>query len=178
MLAREAVDLNDLAHVTGAALAPLAERSGVTVRAAGARAMVVADPERVRQALGNLVDNAIKFSPAGGVVEVTASTVDGVARVAVVDEGPGIRAEDRDRIFERFVRADAARSRGAGGSGLGLAIVREIVTAHGGKLTVERRAPRGSVFALELPIADPGHAAAGESRPAADERPRAVAHNA
>jgi two-component system OmpR family sensor kinase len=175
-LAREAVDLSDLARATGAALAPLAERSGVTVHADGEPAVVVADPERVRQALGNLIDNAIKFSPPGGVVDVTTSIVGGAARVAVTDEGPGIRAEDRERIFERFVRADAARSRSAGGSGLGLAIARDIVTAHGGGLTVEGRSPRGSAFAIELPIADAGHAAAGDRRPAPAEHPPAVAH--
>jgi signal transduction histidine kinase len=85
-------------------------------------------------------------------------------------------AEDRERIFERFVRADAARSRSAGGSGLGLAIACDIVTAHGDRLTVGRRSPRGSAFALELPIADTGHAAAGDSHPAAAEHPPAVAH--
>ena len=114
------------------------------------------DPVQLRSALVNLIDNAIKYSPGGAVVEVGAR-IDG-ARVgmSVRDHGIGIPSRDLERIFERFYRVDRARSRDTGGSGLGLAIVRHVAQAHGGDVVVESREGEGSTFTLQLPLASPG----------------------
>ena len=110
------------------------------------------DPERVHQVVANLVENAIRHSPRPGRVTIGASTADdGRVRLMVTDEGPGIPDDEADRVFERFYRADAART--AGGAGLGLAIARWIVDLHGGDIRVERGEPRGCRMVVELPAA-------------------------
>lgn len=114
---------------------------------------VFADPERVHQVLFNLLDNALRFTPAGGRVTVSASRHDGTVDVAVADTGPGISAEHLPRLFERFYRIDSARSRNEGGTGIGLAIARSVVEAHGGKIWAESEPGKGAVFTFELPIA-------------------------
>jgi signal transduction histidine kinase len=111
------------------------------------------DPERVHQVLFNLLDNAVRFTPAGGEVTVAAHRVNGSCEIAVIDTGPGIAAEHLPRLFERFYRADASRSRGDGGTGIGLAIARSVVEAHGGRIRAESRVGRGSVFTFDLPVA-------------------------
>jgi signal transduction histidine kinase len=95
----------------------------------------------------------VKYTPAGGRVELSVTTVDSEAELAVEDTGPGIDPADVARIFEPFVRLDTARSRESGGSGLGLAIARSIVVAHRGTLAVERPAAGGSRFTIRLPLA-------------------------
>ena len=107
------------------------------------------DEERLLQVLGNLVANAIRHSPPGGNVVVSASAADSRTRIEVVDEGPGIRPDEAERVFERFYRADAARN--GAGSGLGLAIARWIVDAHGGAIRAEARDPGGCRMVVELP---------------------------
>jgi signal transduction histidine kinase len=114
---------------------------------------VYADRERVHQVLFNLLDNAVRFTPSGGRVTVTASRHDGSVDVAVADTGPGIRAEHLPRVFERFYRVDEARSRDDGGTGIGLAIARSVVEAHGGRIWAESRPGEGSTFTFELPVA-------------------------
>jgi signal transduction histidine kinase len=114
---------------------------------------LLVDAERVHQVLFNLLDNAVRYTPHGGRVTVTARRVDGSCEVAVVDTGQGIAAEHLPRLFERFYRADAARSRGDGGTGIGLAIARSVVEAHGGHIRAESRVGRGSVFTFDLPVA-------------------------
>jgi heavy metal sensor kinase len=150
-LEREPVDLQQLARQVGDAIGPVAARQDVAVEVNGSPAIVGGDAERLRQAIGNLIDNAVEFSPPGGRVEVSTAAANGGARVAVADEGPGVAEEHRERIFQRFFRGDPARARSAGGSGLGLAIAHEIVAAHGGRLWVEPREPRGSTFLIEIP---------------------------
>jgi signal transduction histidine kinase len=113
-----------------------------------------ADRERVHQVLFNLVDNAVRFTPMGGSVTVTARRRNGVVEVAVSDTGAGIPAEHLPRLFERFYRADPARARGDGGTGIGLAIARSVVEAHGGQIRAESQPGRGSVFTFDLPSAD------------------------
>ena len=109
------------------------------------------NPALLEQAVGNLVDNALKYSPAGSPVELACrATAEGVA-VAVADQGPGIPAEHLPRVFERFYRVDKARSRNLGGTGLGLAIVKHIAQAHHGRVTVESEVGRGSTFTIILP---------------------------
>lgn len=103
-------------------------------------------------AVVNLVENAIAYSPEATEVTVTTSTSgDGYVEIAVADQGIGIEPRDLDRIFERFYRADRARSRATGGTGLGLAIVKHISTNHGGRVTVESTVGVGSTFTLRLP---------------------------
>ncbi len=114
---------------------------------------VDADRERVHQVLFNLVDNAVRFTPAGGAVTVTAHRHNGSVEVQVADTGVGIRPEHLPRLFERFYRADPARSREDGGTGIGLAIARSVVEAHGGHIRAESELGEGSVFTFDLPVA-------------------------
>jgi signal transduction histidine kinase len=112
------------------------------------------DPERIHQVLFNLVDNAIRFTPEGGEVSVSARRENGAVEIAVTDTGSGIPAEHLPRLFERFYRADPSRSRGDGGTGIGLAIARSVVEAHGGTITAESQPGRGSTFLFDLPVAN------------------------
>ena len=110
-----------------------------------------ADPERIHQIATNLLTNAVRFSPTGGTVTVSAARHDGEVVIEVADEGPGIPAPEAARVFERFYRADAARASADGGSGLGLAIARWIVDLHGGDIRVESRSPSGCRMVVALP---------------------------
>lgn len=116
-----------------------------------------ADEPLLRRMLLNLLDNAIKYTPEGGLVSVRCTEENGLYRLTVEDSGPGIPAEMQSRIFERFFRADVARSRsdnnGSGGAGLGLAIALWIARTHGGKLELTQSTPQGSSFAALLPTA-------------------------
>jgi two-component system, OmpR family, phosphate regulon sensor histidine kinase PhoR len=111
---------------------------------------VRADEERLRQVFTNLLDNAIKYTQAGGQIRVTARSVNNEVEVCVADNGLGIGPEDLPRIFERFYRVDKARSRELGGTGLGLAIVKHIVQAHGGRVWAESELDKGSRFYFTL----------------------------
>ncbi len=129
-----------------------AERSvgfEVTVEPAGLE--VQGDPERVHQVVTNLLSNAVRHSPPGGRVGVRASGRSGSVMIEVEDDGPGISDEEAERVFERFYRADAARSSSEGGTGLGLAIARWIVDLHGGDIRAERGRPHGCRVVVELP---------------------------
>ena len=139
----------------------LADRRGVVLRVVepGERLKVLGDRRQIVSALGNLVENAIKYSESGKLVEVSAST-DGLSvDMRVRDEGMGIPSRDLDRIFERFYRVDRARSRETGGTGLGLAIVRHVANNHGGDVLVSSVEGEGSTFTLRIPAA-PGLAVA------------------
>lgn len=116
-------------------------------------AMVWADPGRVHQVLFNLLDNAVRFTPPGGDVKVSARRVNGRCEVRVTDTGPGIAAEHLPKVFERFYRVDPARSREGGGTGIGLAIARSVVEAHGGQIRADSEVGKGSVFTFDLPVA-------------------------
>ena len=116
---------------------------------------VVGSESQLTTAFGNLLENAVNYSPDGARV-VLAARLDGdVVEVNVVDEGIGIAAKDLDRVFERFYRADPARSRATGGTGLGLAIVKHVATNHGGTVAVRSTEGFGSTFTLRLPAAPP-----------------------
>jgi signal transduction histidine kinase len=112
-----------------------------------------ADPERVHQVLFNLVDNAVRFTPPGGEVRVSARRREDRVEVRVADTGVGIAPEHLPRLFERFYRVDASRSREDGGTGIGLAIARSVVEAHGGRIRAESELGRGSAFVFDLPAA-------------------------
>lgn len=114
------------------------------------------DPDRVRQAVDNLIDNALRHAPPGSVVTVRARYAAGEARIEVIDDGPGFPPEFLPHAFERFRRADAARARQHGGAGLGLAIVQSIAQAHGGRATAANRPEGGAVVRIELSTAQPG----------------------
>ena len=126
---------------------------GVTVRlGAEDQATVMGDPDRLRQLLLNLAENAVKYTPSGGQVTLALERQDGWVRVDVADTGIGIPAEDLPHIFERFYRVDKARSRERGGTGLGLSIAQWIAQAHGGRLEVKSRVGQGTTFSLWLPV--------------------------
>ena len=118
------------------------------------QARVLGQVDLLKQAVLNLVDNALTYTPPGGQVEVSLIVADGQVSVTVRDTGPGIAPDDLAHIFERFYRADRARSRHGGGAGLGLSIVRWIAEAHGGYVTVESAVGVGSVFTLALPLSN------------------------
>jgi len=132
----------------------LAERREVSVKVGEVgTATVIASHTQLTSAVTNLLDNAIKYSEPGSIVEIETSS-DGVSvDVKVRDRGVGIPAKDLDRIFERFYRVDRARDRRTGGSGLGLSIVRHVASNHGGQVLVESREGEGSTFTLRLPEA-------------------------
>jgi two-component system phosphate regulon sensor histidine kinase PhoR len=114
---------------------------------------VRADEEALLQILSNLVDNAIKYTPAGGTVTIRGRSEESQAVIEVADTGPGIAPEHHERLFERFYRVDRARSRELGGTGLGLSIVKHLCQAMGGSVAVESALKKGSVFRVRIPLA-------------------------
>ncbi|MFE6281041.1 sensor histidine kinase [Streptomyces sp. NPDC057877] len=154
-LHREPVRAADLLDQTAAAHRVAAEAAGVALRtrtAPGAR-WLDADPVRMRQAVGNLVTNALRHTPPGGTVTLSARPDGDAVVLEVADTGSGIAAEDLPYLFDRFWRAEKSRSRRTGGSGLGLPIVRHLLAAHGGTVDVTSTPGTGSVFTLRLPAA-------------------------
>jgi len=174
------VDLGRIVGTVAATMGPRAEAAGLVLTTSGtadrpseaggsdllavgsglpAGCWVVGDADRLTQGLLNLVDNAVKFTPSGGRVEMRLSETDAPDQacswieVSVSDTGPGIDPEDLPHIFERFYRAEKSRSRATGGAGIGLAVVREVARAHGGEVTAESVPGRGSTFRLRLPAA-------------------------
>lgn len=114
---------------------------------------VIGDEARLRQVLGNLVANALQHTPAGAQVTVRVGTAGGDAVLEVADQGPGMQPQDAERVFERFYRADASRTRASGGAGLGLSIVDSLVRAHGGRVSVTTAPGQGCRFRVVLPRA-------------------------
>ncbi|MFG3254574.1 sensor histidine kinase [Streptomyces sp. NPDC048172] len=162
-LEKERVEVAELLRATAVAHRAAAEAAGVTLTVAepgegagagtGAGAPELdADPVRLRQAVGNLVSNAVRHTPAGGTVTLSARCEGGEAVLEVADTGTGIAPGELPHVFDRFWRAEKSRGRRGGGSGLGLAIVRKLAEAHGGTVTAASTPGRGSVFALRLPL--------------------------
>ena len=143
----------DLLQLSVEAVRPRAEAKGVDLRldAGASLPELQVDSTRISQVIGNLLDNAITHTPAGGSVTVSAREAGGALEVAVADTGPGIAPEDLPRLFDRFYRADPSRSRATGGTGLGLTIARRLVEAHGGTIEVESTVGEGSRFTVRLP---------------------------
>lgn len=141
-----------------------ADSAGVELARGGDRGVWVrGDAQILIEAVGNLIANAILYSPRGSRVGVGVRAEDGVVEIAVSDQGIGIAEADRERIFERFYRADEARSRRTGGTGLGLSIVKHATQRHGGEVRLWSRPGRGSTFTIRLPRIDaPDHADTGK----------------
>jgi len=152
---RDVVDLAELLETCRTAHHARAESAGASLRVAAEPVAVYADPDRLRQVVGNLVTNALRATAAGGSVRLVASRTDTQAIVRVVDTGSGIAADALAHVFDRFWRADAARGRRTGGSGLGLAIARQIITDHQGTITVASEVGVGTTFTITLPRVDP-----------------------
>ncbi|MFK0286033.1 ATP-binding protein [Streptomyces sp. NPDC090499] len=151
---REPVRAGDLVDQTAAAHRVAADAAGVTLLTdTDGSAWLDADPVRMRQALGNLVSNAIRHTPADGTVTVSARRAGDDVVLTVTDTGPGIAADDLPHVFERFWRAEKSRSRRTGGSGLGLPIVRHLLAAHDGTAEVRSEPGKGAEFTLRLPAA-------------------------
>jgi CheY-like chemotaxis protein len=153
-LEREEFDLEHAARGAVATFGPLAEAKGLRFAfsiAPDAMGVFRGDPVRLRQILYNLVSNALKFTDRGA-IGVTVGCADGRIVIEVADSGAGIPAGKLDEVFEKFVQADASRTRAAGGTGLGLAICRQLVELMGGTIGVTSRQGRGSVFTVSLPL--------------------------
>jgi two-component system phosphate regulon sensor histidine kinase PhoR len=145
-------NLNLLVKETMAQLNPYAERQGVTVATdlSDNLSQVIADRDRMRQVMTNLLHNAIKFSPQGSRVVISTRQERDYVSVSVIDNGIGIAKKNLPHVFERFYKADKSRS--GGGTGLGLAIAKHIVQGHGGEISVQSEEGKGSVFSFTLPL--------------------------
>jgi signal transduction histidine kinase len=159
-LAVEESDLRDLVSDAVETAGMLGEGSGVTVtsRMPEHAVRMAVDRHRIREMLLNLVTNAIKYTPQGGTIDLSLADQDGAVSITVRDTGIGIAPGDLPHIFDRFWRADPARSRTGDrpGTGLGLAITKWIAEAHGGTITVQSRPGRGTIFTVHLPRATSG----------------------
>jgi two-component system sensor histidine kinase BaeS len=153
LMHRETADVVALtAGVVGAHRAT-AESAGVTLEFSSAGPTLLwIDHVRIRQAVANLVSNAIRYTPPGGSVTVSVGATADTVTISVDDTGRGISRDDLPHLFDRFFRSDASRSRSTGGSGLGLAITRHLVEAHGGAIDVRSALGRGSQFSIRLPL--------------------------
>jgi two-component system, OmpR family, phosphate regulon sensor histidine kinase PhoR len=144
----------EVAEEVAASFAGAAERKGVALhRSDRGTPTVLSDPDRLRQILENLVENAVKYTPTGGRIDITTGPAADGAELVVADDGPGIPAEHLPRIFERFYRVDKARSREIGGTGLGLSIVKHLAEGMGATVRVESQLGRGTRFTVILPSA-------------------------
>jgi heavy metal sensor kinase len=163
-LRRQPVDLARVVEEGVSLVGPLAAAKSVSVSTRLAPAEVTGDPERLGQVVTNLLGNAVQYNRSGGQVLVGLRVGSGRAVLSVCDTGVGIPEADRPHVFERFYRADRARSRASGGSGLGLAICKSIVEAHGGVIDFETEPGRGSTFFVRLPCAASPDAASVRGR--------------
>ena len=156
-LERLPLDLRDLCerHVVAIQPQATAQQIDLTLQAEGAPPTVSGDEQRLGQVLNNLLENALRHTAPGGLVQVCVGAANGSAHLAVIDNGEGIAPADLPHIFDRFYRADGSRSRRTGGSGLGLAIARQLVRAHGGRIWAESPPAGhscGSALIVELPL--------------------------
>ena len=141
----EAIDRNKLS----------AENKNINVVFGGRiEGLVYGDRDLLMTAFRNLIDNAIRYSPEGTRVGIGLKTKEDLAVITVTDQGPGISPEEQDRVFERFYRIDAARSRHTGGTGLGLSIVKHVLSNHGGEVTVWSKEGQGSTFTVRIPLVE------------------------
>ena len=151
-LNRQAISLEDIVLTVVESLQRDAEEAGIDLKVSVKDSpLVEIDPQRIDQVLRNLLNNALRYTSAGGEVTVTLQAGTESAEVAVSDDGPGIPEEDLPHLFERFYRVEKSRNRDSGGSGLGLTIAKQIVEAHGGRIEVSSKEGQGSTFRVILP---------------------------
>jgi heavy metal sensor kinase len=161
-LSREPIDLGQLVREVASSLTVLAEERHQQIHVdAPERTMAAVDRLVLREAITNLLDNAIKYSPVESAIEIRVRSDRYQASLEIRDHGPGIAAAHRARIFDRFFRLDEARSRDSGGTGLGLAIAKWAVEAHGGQIAVDEHPGGGSVFRVTLPLTSGNQANGG-----------------
>ena len=187
-----AVDINTVvAEAVDRSQLPAESKNIDLVVGGHADAMVYGDQDQLVTALRNLIDNAIRYSPENTRVGIGIRAKDGLVAVSVTDQGEGLSPEDQERVFERFYRVDAARSRHTGGTGLGLSIVKHVVANHGGEVTLWSQPGQGSTFTIRLPelegqdldgVADPAEpadrAAAQSAAQAPSQHPRPTRRDA
>ncbi len=174
-----AVDINTVvAEAVDRSQLPAESRNIELVVGGHADAVVYGDQDQLVTALRNLIDNAIRYSPENTRVGIGIRSKDGLVAVSVTDQGEGLSPEDQERVFERFYRVDAARSRHTGGTGLGLSIVKHVVANHGGEVTLWSQPGQGSTFTIRLPELEgmDNDAAAEERDPAARAATESAAH--
>jgi signal transduction histidine kinase len=161
--------LGVLVREAAEAFAPLAAARGITIATQIADGLVaVVDADALRQMLVNLLDNAAKYGPAAQTVTVGLAAGDGRARLWVDDQGPGIPAADRERVWERFWRLERDRGSAVAGTGIGLSVVRELVALHGGRAWVEDAPGGGARFLVEVPFVPETQVAPEPSQARAD----------
>jgi signal transduction histidine kinase len=155
-LEHEPVDLGAaVAEASDDFVVPAETRDIVLDRAIAPGVVVTGDREALKRVVANLLDNAVRLAPAGSRIRLATGSEGNRAWIAVADEGPGISPDDQQHVFDRFWRADKARSRSDGGTGLGLAIVRQVVQGHGGEVRLHSKVGVGSSFVVWLPITRP-----------------------
>jgi signal transduction histidine kinase len=157
---REAIDVPQLVREVAETSQPLLEKKGQRIDVDAAESVAVSgDPDRLREAIDNLVSNAIKYSPMGGRIGIAVTSEGDDLLIRVSDNGPGLSPEDMSRLFGRFQRLSAKPTAGESSTGLGLSIVKRIVELHGGQVTAQSLGPgSGTTFTIALPV-EAGHAA-------------------
>lgn len=162
----EAIELAALVDEVAESFAPLAAARGVTVRTTHAgHAVALADRDALRQVLLNLLDNAVKYGPAGQTITARTRASDAHVQLSVDDQGPGIPSRDKTRIWEPFRRLDRAVEAGISGNGIGLAVVRELIAAQGGTVSVHDAPQGGASFVVSLQAAAEGSRLPSSSLP-------------
>jgi two-component system phosphate regulon sensor histidine kinase PhoR len=147
------IEIASLFRTVSADLSERIERHRLRVdsRIEAEAAIIEADPTKMHDALRNLIENAVNYSPDGGAIELGAQVEGDRVVITVADYGPGLPESDLGRVFERFYRVDKSRTRDPGGTGLGLSIVRHLVELHGGRIHAANRAEGGAIFTISLP---------------------------
>jgi PAS domain S-box-containing protein len=161
------IEIAKVVEAAAESIGPAAEKKGVNFKTtlAPEAGMVLGDPDRLQQAIWNLLTNAVKFTPEGGHVELRLTRVNSQIEIAVIDDGPGITPDFLPHVFDRFRQKDATSARQHGGLGLGLAIVRHLAELHGGSVRVESEGEsRGTTFTITLPVATAHAAPPGKAR--------------
>jgi heavy metal sensor kinase len=154
----EKVDLGRAVTEASEEFMAAAEARGIVLdRAVAPGVIVMGDSDALKRAVANLLENAVRLSPPSSRIRLAVGSERGLAWIAVSDEGPGIAADDQPKVFDRFWRADKARSRADGGTGLGLSIVRQIAQMHGGDVQLQSKLGVGSTFTIWLPVPNPGN---------------------
>jgi PAS domain S-box-containing protein len=161
------IEIAKVVEAAAESIGPAAEEKGVKFKTTLAQeaGMVLGDPDRLQQAIWNLLTNAVKFTPEGGHVELRLTRVNSQIEIAVIDDGPGITPDFLPHVFDRFRQKDATSARQHGGLGLGLAIVRHLAELHGGSVRAESEGEgRGTIFTITLPVAADHGAPSGKAR--------------